>query len=259
MALVVHSLASGSSGNSILVTHGKTSVLIDAGIGIRKLTAALFAAHVNPADLCAILITHEHGDHIRGAVRTARRYGVPIVTNAPTLSRIDGAEDVPHKILDEGAEMSIGDLLIRTFPISHDVACPVGYSIHSTSGTVVSVTDTGVITPRIREEVLRSDLAILESNHDVEMLHTGPYPYHLKRRITGEKGHVSNDTAAGLIIDIAEQEHPVSVWLAHLSQTNNTPAIALSTAQYLLWTCLGTTLDMHVALRDIPSVWWIRE
>ncbi len=118
MAIIVHSLASGSSGNSILVTHGRTSILIDAGIGIRKLTAALLAAHINPADLSAILITHEHGDHIRGAVRTARRYGVPIVANAPTLSRIEGAEAVPHNILDLDTEMSIGDLLIR---VAHSI------------------------------------------------------------------------------------------------------------------------------------------
>lgn len=259
MALAVHSLASGSSGNSILVSDGDTHILIDAGIGIRKLTAALLQAEVNPEDLSAILITHEHNDHIAGAVRTARRYGVPLVANAPTLARIDRAGEVPHKVLDVNEEMSIGDLLVRPFPISHDVACPVGYSVHSTSGTVCSVTDTGVMTERIREEALRSDLVILESNHDVEMLRTGPYPYHLKRRIEGEKGHISNDIAAGLIIDLAEQERQISVWLAHLSKTNNTPAIALSTAQYLLWTCLGTTMDIQVAVRDVPSLWWNRE
>lgn len=256
MALAVHSLASGSSGNSILVSDDKTAILIDAGIGIRKLTAALMQAEVNPADISAMLITHEHGDHIRGAVRMARRYNIPIVTNAPTLSRIDGASDVAHRVLDVSEEMNIGDFLIRPFPVSHDAVCPVGYAIHSKDGVVVSATDTGVLTPRIREEVLRADLAILESNHDIEMLRMGPYPHYLKRRIEGEKGHISNDTAAGLVIDLADQDRGASVWLAHLSQTNNTPAIALTTTQYLLWTCLGTKMEIDVALRDRPSLWW---
>lgn len=259
MTLVAHSLASGSSGNSIFVSDGKTSLLIDAGIGIRKLTAALLAAEINPADLSGILITHEHKDHTRGAVRMARRYGVPIITNAKTLARIEDAEGVPTTVLDVDEELSIGDLLVSPFPISHDAVCPVGYAIHSRPGTIVSTTDTGIVTPRIREEILRADLAILESNHDIEMLRTGPYPHHLKKRIEGDKGHISNDVAAGLILDLADQDRGAAVWLAHLSDSNNTPAIALSTVQYLLWTCLGISMEIAVALRDKPSVWWRRD
>jgi len=256
VALVVHSLASGSSGNSILVKDGDTAVLIDAGIGIRRLTAALMQAEVNPKDLSGILITHEHTDHIAGAVRMARRFGIPIIANAPTLERIDGAGDVPHKVLDSNEEMALGDLLIRPFSISHDAACPVGYSIHSSCATLVSATDTGILTPEIRTEALRADLVILESNHDEDMLIKGPYPWYLKRRIASEKGHISNDVASNLLLDLAETGRPVSVWLAHLSKTNNSPALALATAQYTLWSCLGTTMDISVALRDIPSLWW---
>lgn len=256
MALTVHSLASGSSGNSILVNDGKTAVLIDAGIGIRKLTAALMQARINPADISAMLITHEHGDHIRGAVRMARKYSIPIVANPATLAMIDEASSVPHVSLELDEEMSVGDMLVRPFPTSHDAVRPVGYSVHTTSGAVCLATDTGIITPRIREELLRADLAILESNHDLEMLRTGPYPAHLKRRIEGEKGHISNDTAAGLVLEIADQNPGAAVWLAHLSEINNTPAIAMSTTQYLLWTCLGAEMEIGVVLRDRPSLWW---
>lgn len=259
MALAVHSLASGSSGNSILVKSGDTAILIDAGIGIRRLVPALATAQVNPADLSAILITHEHSDHIVGAVRMANRYRVPLVSNASTLAVISGAEHVPHKVLELGEEMALGDLLIRPFAVSHDAVQPVGYSISSTDATVCSATDTGLLTPEIREEVMRANLLILESNHDVEMLNTGPYPWYLKRRISGDRGHLSNDAAAGLIIDIAESERDVSIWLAHLSHTNNSPAIALATVQYLLWTCLDTTMDIQVARRDEPSLNWYQD
>jgi len=256
VALQAYSLASGSSGNAILVRDDNSAVLIDAGIGIRRLTAALLQAQLNPADLSAILITHEHSDHTAGALRMARRYGTPIVANASTLEAIPEADTVPTRVIDVGSELLIDDLMIRSFPVSHDAACPVGYTIEGHGSAVTSATDTGILTPRIRAEAANAGLLIIESNHDPEMLVTGPYPAYLKRRIAGDKGHLSNDTAAALLIDLAESERELSVWLAHLSKTNNTPAIALSTAQYLLWTCSGAPLNIEVALRDIPSLHW---
>jgi len=256
MALEVHSLASGSSGNSILVKDGRDAVLIDAGISMRRITRGLMSVGVNPADLSAILITHEHSDHVASAVQIAAKYGVPIVGNAPTLSAVGCAEHVRHKVMDAREELLVGNLLVRPFAISHDAACPVGYSISSSTATVCSATDTGVLTPEIRAEAMRADVLIIESNHDAEMLRTGPYPHHIKRRIASERGHLSNDATAGLLIDLADSGRDVAVWLAHLSKTNNTPATALTTAQYLLWSCLGTSLDMRVAARDVPSLSW---
>lgn len=256
MALSAHSLASGSSGNSILVRDGDTALLIDAGMGIRRLTAAMAEFEMNAADLSAILITHEHSDHITGAVRMARRYNVPLISTAPTLAAIPEAESVPHRVIDAGGEMAFGNVLVRSFAISHDAVCPVGYSVNSNSAKVCSVTDTGMLTPELIREAESADLLILESNHDVDMLRTGPYPYYLKRRISGDRGHLSNDTAAGLLVELAAKEREMSVWLAHLSQTNNTPSIALTTAQYMLYTCLGTPMDVQVALRDVPSLTW---
>lgn len=256
VALEVQSLASGSSGNAILVRDDSAAVLIDAGIGIRQLTTALRSVNTDPADLSAILITHEHMDHTAGAVRTARRYNVPLVANARTLDAIAGAGGVPTRIMDVGEEIAFGSFAARSFGISHDAACPVGYTISGNGATVTSATDTGVLSAHIRAEAACADLLILESNHDEEMLLHGPYPWYLKRRITSERGHLSNDAAAGLIIDLAESGRCLTVWLAHLSQVNNTPAIALATAQHLLWTCSGAPMDISVAQRDVPSLYW---
>ncbi len=235
---------------------GSTAVLIDAGVGVRKLTAALESIRVHPTQLAAIFITHEHADHTVGAVRTARRYGVPLVANARTLDQIAGSGGVMNKVMDVGEEIAFGDLAARSFGVSHDAACPVGYTIEGCGATVTSATDTGVLSPEIRAEAERADLLIIESNHDEEMLLRGPYPWHLKRRISSERGHLSNDTTAGLLIDLAEAGRQQSVWLAHLSQVNNSPAIALATAQHLLWTCSGAPMDIAVAQRDVPSLRW---
>ncbi|MEN6371786.1 MAG: MBL fold metallo-hydrolase [Armatimonadota bacterium] len=256
MALTVHSLASGSSGNSMLIKGGNTSILIDAGIGIRKLTAALDSAGVEPAGLSATFVTHEHSDHIGAAVRIAKRYGVPIIANSPTLEGIAGINDVPHKTLELGEDMSIKSLNIRPFPVSHDARCPVGYSISCEGNTVCFATDTGRVTPRIRAEAFLADLLILESNHDVELLMSGPYPRYLKKRVMGDWGHLSNETASNLLLEIAETGKSVAVWLAHLSDTNNSPKLALSTAKATLSSCLKSTMTVEVALRDVPSLTW---
>ncbi len=251
------SLASGSSGNAILVRHGVTAILIDAGIGIRKLTAALRLRGADPSELDAILITHEHSDHIRGAVRTAARFGVPLIANAMTLRMIAGAERVPTRVLGVDEQVCFNDMEVRSFRVSHDAACPVGYTITTSNGTITNITDTGVVLPQISAEAENADLVILESNYDDEMLSDGPYPYFLKMRIKSKFGHLSNEAAAGFIIDLAESGKTPSVWLAHLSQVNNSPAIALAAAEHLLWACSGVPMDISVALRDIPSLHWV--
>lgn len=256
VALEALSLASGSSGNAILIRDGGTAVLIDAGIGIRKLTAALRFRGTDPSELDAILITHEHSDHIRGAVRTAKRFGVPLMANAETLQAMIGADCVSTRVIGVEEQVCFGDMEVRSFRVSHDAICPVGYTVSSSNGTITNVTDTGILLPQLSNEAANADLVILESNYDDEMLSDGPYPYFLKSRIKSEIGHLSNDTAAGFIIDLAESGRTQSVWLAHLSQVNNSPAIALAAAQHLLWACSGMPLEISVALRDIPSLHW---
>jgi phosphoribosyl 1,2-cyclic phosphodiesterase len=256
MGLTVHSIASGSSGNSILIKDDQNTLLIDAGIGIRRLVAALEAVEVNPADLSAILITHEHSDHVAGAVRMSRRFGIPLAANAPTLASIAGSNDVPHMTIELGEEIAFGQLCVRSFPVSHDATCPVGYSVSCSGTTVCIATDTGALTVPVRNEASLADLLILESNHDVNMLVAGPYPWHLKRRIMGDWGHLSNETAASLLFGLAASGRNPSVWLAHLSKTNNSPEAALSSAKRVLSRCPGNQLKVEVALRDIPSLRW---
>ena len=259
MTLIAHSLASGSSGNSILVRDSETTILIDAGIGIRRLIAALAVARVNPSDLSAILISHEHSDHTAGAVRMALRFGVPLVSNSKTLAAISMAGSVPYKVLEVGEELAVGRLAVRSFPISHDAVQPVGYTVAGSGGTICCATDTGKLTPEMYAEVKSADLLILESNHDVNMLVRGPYPWYLKQRIMGDKGHLSNETASKLLLELAESGKASSVWLAHLSRTNNSPSLALATAKKLLQACVGSALNVSVALRDVPSLVWQQE
>lgn len=256
MALTVHSLASGSSGNSILVRDEGGAVLIDAGISVRSIVSALTRIEMNPADLSAILITHEHWDHISGAVDMALRYKVPIIANASTLSSIEGSEHVPHRVLDVGEEVEIGSLVVRSFPVSHDAIYPVGYTISYPGVTVCNATDTGIITPELRSEATQANLLILESNHDIGMLRSGSYPWHLKQRILGDKGHLSNDTTAEFLTELADAGRPVSVWLAHLSKTNNSPKVALAAARKLLSESLNSSVNVEVAKRDAPSLVW---
>lgn len=256
MPLTARSLASGSSGNSILVRNDDAAVLIDAGLGIRALVPMLRGIGFDPARLSAILITHEHADHIAGAVSVARRYRVPIVANAETLERIPDADQVPTRVLDAGQEMMFGGLLVRPFPVSHDAVRPVGYCIASTSASVCSATDTGIVTPEMRDAAMNADLLIVESNHDLEMLRTGPYPWPLKERVASDHGHLSNETTGRLLRDVADSARAASVWLAHLSRTNNSPRIALAAAKEALGDCLGLNLRVEVARRDVPSAVW---
>ncbi len=256
MALEVYSIASGSSGNSILVRDDSTSLLIDAGIGIRKLSAYLSTLGTEPSELSAILITHEHCDHINGAVRMAGRFGVPLLANWRTLGAIQGADKVPHRAIEPCVDTPVGTLLVRSFGVCHDAAHPSGYTVEGSGGRLCSITDTGKLTERIRQEACAADLLILESNHDLEMLQNGPYPGHLKKRILGDRGHLSNDDAASFLREIALSGKTMSVWLAHLSRTNNTPTKALACTGRALSDCNGHALLVDVARRDEPSLSW---
>jgi len=258
MSLEVHCVASGSSGNCILIRNGYKAVLIDAGIGIRKLAPILRSLGVDGEDLLGILITHEHNDHVAGAVRLAQRYGVPIIANAETLSAIEGVEQVPHHALDVGKAITFESLIIRSFPVSHDAVRPVGYHVSNSSATVCIATDTGIITPEMREAATEADLLIVESNHDPEMLRVGPYPWYLKQRIASDVGHLSNDNAARLLRDIANTGRAITAWLAHLSKTNNSPRVAFNTVREALASVHGApNIKVGIALRDVPSLHWV--
>lgn len=230
------SLGSGSSGNALLVQAGQTTVLVDAGFGPRILASRLRQAGVTPQSISAILLTHEHSDHACGALAFAAQYGIPLVADPRTLAAIlaqatSSAQpsaatcDVERVELPVARSTKLGDLEVRSFPISHDAVAPCGYLLATGAWRVCVVTDTGEAGAAVVEAMRGAHLIVLEANHDKDRLLAGPYPWHLKRRILGPTGHLSNEQASAALFSVLD-DGPRWVWLAHLSRTNNTPDLA---------------------------------
>jgi phosphoribosyl 1,2-cyclic phosphodiesterase len=258
--LNVWSLASGSSGNSYLVQSAGTAVLVDAGLGMRALLASIRSLGVDPSTLSAILLTHEHGDHVAGAAPLARKLGVPLVANAATLAAVlrDGLE-APTLALSTGSQLQWRDLELESFPIHHDAVDPVGYRIALGHHRLCFITDTGHLCPRLVGLMSGCDLIVLESNHDVDRLIQGPYAPPLKRRVLSDTGHLSNDVAARAVSELSQGDRPSTIWLAHLSATNNTPRTALRCTQLALQSGHPRNVRLGVALRDKVSLRWRAE
>ncbi|HEV2405910.1 MAG TPA: MBL fold metallo-hydrolase [Ktedonobacterales bacterium] len=230
----VVSLASGSSGNALVVRAGQTTVLVDAGLGPRILAARLKEAGIAASDVSAVLLTHEHSDHTCGARAFARKYGVPLLSDPRTLAALtayaepgvsEAAASVERIELAVGRETRHGDLNIRSFAVSHDAVAPCGYLLSTGAWSVLFATDTGEATGPMLEMMRLASLLVIESNHDIDRLRLGPYPAHLKRRILSPTGHLSNEQTSQALLTTLD-ESPRWVWLAHLSRTNNTPDIA---------------------------------
>lgn len=225
----VHILASGSTGNSVLLQLGGKNILIDAGISARRIEQGLAGVGVKAGELDCVLITHEHIDHIKGLDVLVRRHKVPVYTRPGTWEGIPCRSKLPSQCCCEiYNSLDIGPVTVETFPISHDANDPVGFCFFWQQTKCTLATDLGMITPPVKDAVKNARLAILESNHDLDMLQTGPYPSFLKQRIKGAKGHLSNLDAARLLASVGEQA-PMEVFLAHLSQQNNTPSLAEKT------------------------------
>jgi phosphoribosyl 1,2-cyclic phosphodiesterase len=222
-------LASGSKGNSIYISDGATSILLDAGLSGKAIESRLSERGLNAADLDGLLVSHEHSDHIRGVGILSRRYGLPVYISAPTheaapqLGKL--AQLNPFRV---GTSFKINTLQIHPFAISHDAADPAGFTISNNGLKVGVATDLGVATAMVKEHLKGAGLLILEANHDVDMLTNGPYPWPLKQRIRSRSGHLSNEESRDLL---AELKHPdlSHVVLAHLSETNNDPSLARDT------------------------------
>ena len=258
-AFSVHALASGSSGNSTLVRSGGKSFLIDAGIGVRVLTAHLASCGISPADLSGIVITHEHGDHILSAHAISRKHSVPIIANARTLAHIyRGKGETPHQVVATGGRWTVGDVDVDTFPVPHDALDPVGVNVfHRGLGQKMTlITDCGHVNETVRRAVRGSNLLVLEANHDVHRLHRSVYPGELKRRILSDRGHLSNEACVALLCEHAMNHGPYTVWLAHLSKENNTPKLALGYAKATVAVETGCPVIFDVAKRDKPSASW---
>ena len=194
--LTLTTLASGSSGNCTLLSDGETHLLLDAGISCRRICTALAALKIAPESLSAVLITHEHSDHISGLATLHKRFQLPIYTSPGTARqlcyRIAALEDVVRPC-PPGNSFTAGGLDVETFPISHDAAEPMGFAVSDGNRKAALVTDLGVVTEAVRRGMAGAQLVLVEANHDVEWVRSGPYPYYLKERILGRQGHLSNE------------------------------------------------------------------
>ncbi len=247
----VHTLASGSSGNALVCSCGGTHLLIDAGISCRRITAALRELGLALDDLAAILITHTHTDHISGLQTLTRRCAAPLWGSGRTLRELQyrlAGIDQRVRELPFGTAFALGACAVTAFPTSHDAPGSCGFRIDTADGSVGILTDSGYVTDEAADVLPGVDLAVLESNHDVETLRSGPYPYYLKRRILGMEGHLCNEDAARFAVTLAENGASEIV-LAHLSRENNTPAMARTAAETAL-SAAGLAPALSVAPRD---------
>lgn len=259
MRLSLKSLASGSSGNCYLLEGGETTVLIDCGLAARAVCRELRGRGIDPASLAAILLTHEHIDHLLGIGPLSRRYGVPVVANPATL---DAAARVCGRIrrwpLATGETLTVGELEVTSFPVPHDAVEPVGYLVGHAGWRVCVLTDVGSPSAHLDEPLRAADLLVVEANHDCEWLTNGPYPLSLKSRILAPTGHLANSEAA-LLLARSERSAPRWVWLAHLSAVNNNPKLARRTVGSFLRREGMRGIQLDIALRDKPSVYWSLE
>lgn len=256
------SIASGSSGNCIFVGTEQTGVLIDAGISGKRVTEGLHTIDRDPRELDAILITHEHSDHIKGLGVLARKYGIPIYSTEGTIRAMQKQNllgkmepSLFHEITPDQT-FCIGDLAVQPFHVSHDAADPVAYRFRYGEKSVAVATDLGYYDDYIVEHLKNLDAVLIESNHDVNMLQVGAYPYYLKQRILGRRGHLSNDNAGRLLGRILNDKMK-AVMLGHLSKENNYEALAMATV------CTEITegdnpykagdFPIEIAKRDVPS------
>ena len=250
------SLFSGSSGNSIFVASGGTKLLADAGLSAKRIIEALCSIGEMPSELSAILISHEHSDHIKGAGILSRKFNLPIYASEGTWQAMEqmlGPVLECNKVrFSSYAPFQIGDITVTPFPIPHDANEPVGYSFSAAGKKVTVATDIGHISLELLNSFADSDLLLLESNHDVEMLKVGPYPWSLKRRIAGNNGHLSNEAAGEVVAYMAEKGTKCFL-LGHLSKENNFPELAYQTVCNAL--CekslqVGIDITLDVVLRD---------
>ena len=223
------SLGSGSSGNALLVESGRTRILLDCGFGLGETAARLNRLGVEPGDLDAILVTHEHDDHVGGVARLARRHEVAVYLTHGTLSVMDrGRGHLPETVLiDSHARFAVGDIEVRPYPVPHDAREPAQFVLSDGAVCLGVLTDAGEVTPHMTHMLSGLDALMLECNHDRGLLMNGPYPPSLKERIGGRFGHLDNAAAADLArgIDSSRLQHVIA---AHLSQQNNTPELARS-------------------------------
>jgi phosphoribosyl 1,2-cyclic phosphodiesterase len=249
-------LFSGSSGNALYVGFEGTHLLIDAGMSGAKITSELARIGLSPDQLTAILITHEHSDHISGAGILSRKYDLPIFANEGTWeamrAKLGNISEKNVCVFETGTDFPIDSLDITPFAIPHDAADPVGYSICTQNVKLCIATDLGTVKESWLRHLEHADLVLLESNHDVDMLKASRYRYELKRRILGNKGHLSNDAAGKAALELYKRGVRAII-LGHLSGENNFPELAYQSVCCVLQQegiSPGEDLLLSVASRD---------
>ena len=227
LAMEFSTIASGSSGNCIYIKGGSTRLLVDVGCSMRHVRDSLASMSANIEDIDAILITHEHSDHISKVASLSKKYNIPVFASPLTWENLPFYHDYfpwQRHIFEYG--MEIGDISLDFFKLSHDAVQPVGFVFMAEGQRVGVATDTGKITDAMLHKLANVDGLILEANHDRDMLMRGPYPGCLKRRVISDTGHLSNDQSAQALNQLIGP-HTAHIILAHLSETNNEPGLAL--------------------------------
>jgi phosphoribosyl 1,2-cyclic phosphodiesterase len=256
MTLRVTSLASGSSGNALLIQADGAALLVDCGLPQRTIERHLRRAGLAPADLAAILLTHEHGDHALSAGPLARRHGVPVVANRPTTCALGLAlEGARLHELAVGEARDVGPFAVRSFPLPHDAAAPVGYTIRVGGWCVGVAIDLGSWDDGVVEGLRAADLIVLESNHDRERLRVAPYAWPIKQRIYSPLGHLDNVQAGELLARLGADGRRRTAWLAHLSERANSPRIALDIVGSVLALAEVACFELHALPRQAPLTW----
>jgi phosphoribosyl 1,2-cyclic phosphodiesterase len=256
MALRVTSFASGSSGNALLLQSSSAAILVDCGLTQRAIERQLRYSGLQPADLAAILLTHEHGDHALSAVPFSRRYGIPLVVNQPTAVALGLlSQGVAFQVLPTGGIAEIAGLVVRSFPVPHDAAEPVGYTIQAEGWCVGVAIDMGSWDAAVLEGLMPADLVVVESNHDRERLRAAPYSWPIKQRIFGPRGHLDNMDAGALLARLGADGRRRTAWLAHLSEQANSSRIALDVVAGVLALAEVRCITVHALPRRAPLMW----
>lgn len=230
----VCSLASGSQGNALYIESRQSRILVDAGLSGRELGRRLDQIGVEADELDAVFVTHEHQDHIRGLGVMARRHRLPVFSHDETLRAIPKLGHIEdRREFETGQSIVFRDLMVRSFPITHDAVAPVGLTVETDEGKIGIATDLGMSTSLVSDRLKECRVLVLESNHDEKMLRDGPYPWHLKQRISGNHGHLSNSDSAQLLRQLIWPGLDM-VLLAHMSEQNNCPSLVESTARQVV-------------------------
>ncbi len=272
-ALRILSISSGSSGNCIYVGKGNTHLLVDAGISAKRIEEGLNTIGLKTSDMDAVLITHEHSDHIGGLDIVSKKYGLPIYATKGTMEGILKVSKKPEvtrdlfNVIRADNGFLINDIYVDPIRISHDALEPVCYRFYDDPGqsgsdrdSAAVCTDLGTYDDYIIDRLKGVSSLLLEANHDIRMLEAGPYPYFLKKRISGDRGHLSNDSAGLLLSELMKSKKLKSVLLGHLSQENNYAALAYETVRMQLKLCgiecgssEGSGVYLGIAPRDVPG------